>query len=159
MTESIPRRAVLGLAGGALASLSGCATSGSSDECSPASFPSGNSTRTRSEPPDPCQFVAELEQKGLETDGSVSLTDGDAGVFYFHRPERHREDIRTLALTFVPYRRMVDPGLLLSFTALETNDDRHGVGHIAREWADARAAGNMTREQYVKKVVATYATR
>jgi hypothetical protein len=151
------RRGVLAAAGGAVAALAGCATRGDPSTCTPASFPAG--TATRSEPPEPCQFGAELSRKGLDVDSTVSVTGEDAGVFYFHREDRHRRDITTVALTFVPYRRMVARGSLLTFTALESNDDRHGVGHIPREWADRRAAGSLTREDYVKRVVDSYGSR
>lgn len=153
------RRAVLGLTGGALASLAGCSATGSTEDCSPASFPEG--TETREEPPEPCQFAAELKQAGLEMDrqSTVSLGAGDAGVFYYHRPERHREDIRTIALELVPYRRMISDGQILTYTALETSTDRHGTGHIAGEWADSYAGGSLTESEYVEMAVDTYGQR
>jgi len=84
---------------------------------------------------------------------------GSASVMYFHDSERHREQIAMVAREFVPYRRIVDPGVVLSFTALESTDDRHGVGHIARSWADQREDGVLTESEYIQKVADTYETR
>lgn len=155
--SDLTRRGILALSGSALAGLAGCSTS-TPDECSPASFPPENSTETRSEPPSACQYSAELESRGLDVDSAMT-GGGGVSVMYYHAPDSHREQIRTVALAFVPYRRMVDSGSLLSFTALESRDDRHGEGYVSREWADRRASGSMSESEYVQKVVDTYGTR
>lgn len=154
--SDLTRRAALASAAAALGSLAGCLSE--PDDCSPATFPPENSTETRSGPPSGCQFGAELEQRGMDVDSVMSSGPG-VSVMYFHNPERHREQIRTVALAFIPYRRMVDPDAPLSFTALSSNEDRHGNGYVAREWADRRARGELSESEYVQKVVDTYATR
>lgn len=157
MTEPT-RRAVLAAGGGALASLAGCVSS--PDTCSPATFPPEDSTETREDPPEPCQFGAELQSRGMDVDSTMDSAAGGASVMYMRDPGKHREQIQTVALAFVPYRRMVGgDGNMLSYTALETNDNRHGDGYITREWADRRASGQLTRTEYVQKVVDTYETR
>lgn len=160
MTGNAPtRRQVLGLAAaGAVTALAGCGVA-TPDECSPATFPPEGSTHTREDPPTPCQFGAELEQAGLDVDSTMGGAGHSASVMYYHEPDRHSEQIRTVAVEFVRYRRMISSDGLLSFTALSSNDDRHGDGHVAREWADSRASGDMTREEYVQKVEDTYETR
>jgi len=94
----------------------------------------------------------------MDVDSTMDGGDG-ASVMYFHDPERHGEQIRTLAVAFVPYRRMVGEGNLLSFTALESNDNRHGTGYVDRGWADRRARGHISESEYVQKVKDTYGTR
>lgn len=154
MTD-LTRRAVLASSGAVIAGgLSGCTSS--ADECSPATFPEGNATRD--EPPEPCQFLAALEAEGLETDSTLS-GGGGVSVMYHRDPERHREQIRTVALTFVRYRRIVKPGGSLSFTALESSTERHGVGYIPRIWAIRYDRGHYGEQEYVQSVVDTYETR
>lgn len=154
--NSASRRSVLAMSTGALAALAGCTTS-SPDECSPASFPEDTSTRTREEPPSVCQYGAELESRGMDVDSTMGSP--GVSVMYFREPDSHREQIRTVAVAFVPYRRMVESGKPLSFTALESNDNRHGTGYVAREWADRRARSELSSDEYVKKVMDTYGTR
>lgn len=148
------RRRALAVSGTAITALAGCSRS-SADGCSPATF--GTATGTPGEPPSPCQFTAELETRGIDVDNYVDSA--GVGVFYWHEPDTHDRDIRTIADAFVPYRRIVGHGHVLSFQALESKDNRHGVGYIGRGWADDRAAGQMSESEYHRKVADSYSTR
>lgn len=156
MTErEFSRRRVLATTGSALATAAaGCVSS--PDECSPAEFPKG--TETRDKPPEPCQFGAELESQGMDVDSTMPMS-GGVSLMYYRDPDRHREQIHTVALAFVQYRRIVDPDDVLSFTALESANERHGTAYISREWADSRANGNMSESRYLEKVRDTYRTQ
>jgi hypothetical protein len=155
MTEKFTRRSVLASATTlATVGLAGCAST--PDECEPASFPTGTAT-PREEPPKPCQYGAELETKGLDVDSTLGMS-GSVSVMYYRDPDLHKTQIRRVAETFVPYRRMVEGGKPLSFTALSSNEDRHGNGYIAREWADERANGDMSQTEYVTRARGTYGT-
>lgn len=155
VSPPISRRSVLASTGALAAGLAGCTTS-SADECEPATFPTGTAT-PRDEPPKPCQYGAELETRGLDVDSTMGMG-GSVSVMYFRAPEEHNSQIQRVADAFVQYRRMVDEGKPLSFTALSSNEDRHGNGYVAREWADSRADGTMTRTEYHTRVRGTYGT-
>lgn len=151
---ALSRRAVLASGGAALAtSLAGCAAISSPDDCQPAEFPEG--TATPGEPPEPCQYSAELETRGLDVDSTMGMG-GGVSMMYYRVPEQHISQIKTVAATFVPYRRMVKPDMQLTFTALTSNEDRHGYGYITREWAERRASGDMTETEYHTRVRGTY---
>lgn len=147
------RRRVLA-SGAALASgLAGCMGVQSVEDCQPAENPESSE-----EPPTPCQFGAELETKGMDVDSTMDAPGGGASIMYYREPENHNRQIRTVAMTFIQYRRIVSEGKPLSFTALSANDDRHGNGYVAREWADETAAGRMGEPEYLTRVRGTYDT-
>lgn len=126
------------------------------DQCEPAEFPEDGQ---REEPPTPCQYGAELETKGMDVDGTMKdKAMGGASIMYYRDADIHDEQIRTVAMTFIQYRRIVDEGKPLSFTALSANDDRHGNGYVAREWADETAEGRMDEREYLTRVRGTYDT-
>ena len=153
--SSLSRRRVLA-SGAVLASgLAGCMGVAAPDQCEPAEFPEDGQ---REEPPTACQYGAELETKGMDVDSTMDAPGGGASVMYFRDPDIHDEQIRTVAMTFVRYRRMVDEGKPMSFTALTANDDRHGNGYVAREWADETAEGRMDEKEYLTRVRGTYDT-
>lgn len=153
--SSVTRRRALAMTAGSIGALAGC-TMSSPEDCSPASFPEDGE---REEPPSPCQFSAELQTQGLDVDSAMDAAGGGVSVMYYHNPDAHRDQIRTVALAFIQYRRMVSKDNMLSFTALESNDDRHGTGYANREWADRRASGELSRDKYVQKVVDSYGSR
>jgi len=89
-----------------------------------------------------------LTDQGINAD-SLKKFGGDWSLLFVHDGSP-TEELDTIALTFVPYRGIVEIGL--SVTALHPGGDRHGVGHVQRQWADDYAAGEISEATYLDRV-------
>jgi hypothetical protein len=89
-----------------------------------------------------------LTDQGINAD-SLKEFGGDWSLLFVHEGSP-TEELDTIALTFVPYRGIAEIGL--SVTALHPGGDRHGVGHVQRQWADDYAAGEISEATYLDRV-------
>lgn len=100
------------------------------------------------------EFVTDLEAKGIRVDSTLSAG-GDLSLMYFHRPEKHEQDITRVATTFSEYADNVRS--LLTVTAINPDgDSRHGGWVVEKEWATAYRSGDLSKSQYMTKVEDTY---
>jgi len=100
------------------------------------------------------EFVAELEAAGVQVDSTMQMA-GDLSLMYFHRPEKHEQDITRVATTFADYAGNVRS--MLTVTAINPDGDtRHGGWRIDKKWAQQFAAGDLSKSQYMSKVEDTY---
>lgn len=151
MTEP-RRRAVLTTLASATVGLGGCVQDRTGG--------TGNETGTNTGTPEEHTvdgFVAALESAGIRVDSTMSSL-GGVSVMYYHDPENHTGQLNILARTFVDHRRIINSDALLAFTALSSTTDRHGEGHISREWADRRSRGDLSDSEYTANVRDTYRT-
>ena len=98
-------------------------------------------------------FESALKENGIDVDSTMEIA-GNLSVMYYRDSSAHEKQVETIALTFVPYRGLVNQ--MLSFTSLKNKDARHGVGHVVRAWAESYAAGELSREEYLSNCKQTY---
>jgi len=100
------------------------------------------------------KFVADLEAGGVQVDSTMQMA-GDLSLMYYHRPEKHEQDITRVATTFGDYAG--NARSMLTVTALNPGgDSRHGGWMIEKEWAQQFAAGELSKSDYMNNVEGTF---
>jgi len=80
---------------------------------------------------------------------------GDLSLMYYHRPEKHEQDITRVATTFADYAGNIRS--ILTVTAINpSGDSRHGGWMVEKQWAEQFAAGDISKSQYMTNVEDTY---